>query len=96
MGPSMEQGFQGFSRQTRKPARGQDLKSDLLVSLEDVMHGGERQITLQRPGVSQRETIKVKIPVGVKDGQRIRLAGKGAVPPGGGDPGHLYLRMRYE
>lgn len=94
--PSMDQGFQGFSQQARQPARGQDLKSDLLVSLEDVMHGGERQITLQRPGVSQRETIKVKIPVGVKDGQRIRVAGKGAVPQGGGEPGHLYLRMRYE
>lgn len=95
-GSSMDQGFQGFSRQARQPARGQDLKSDLLVSLEDVMHGGERQITLRRPGVSQRETIKVKIPVGVKDGQRIRVAGKGAVPQGGGEPGHLYLRMRYE
>lgn len=95
-GPSMDQGFQGFSRQARPSVRGQDLKSDLLVSLEDVMHGGERQITMQRPGVNQKETIKVRIPVGVRDGQRIRVAGKGAVPRGGGEPGHLYLRMRYE
>lgn len=96
MGSSMDQGFRGFPQEMYEPVRGQDLKSDLLVSLEDVMHGGERQITLQRPGVAQRETIKVKIPVGVKDGQRIRVAGKGGLPSGGGEPGDLYLRMRYE
>lgn len=96
MGSSMDHGFEGFARQAHRPVRGQDLKSDLLVSLEEVMHGGERQITLRRPGVAQPETIKVKIPVGVQDGQRIRVPGKGAVPEGGGEPGHLYLRMRYE
>jgi len=41
--------------------------------------------------VRRRRTIKVKIPAGVDDGQRIRLAGEGAAGERGGPPGDLYI-----
>jgi molecular chaperone DnaJ len=44
--------------------------------------------------VRSRRTITVKIPPGVEDGMRIRLAGQGEVGPGGGPPGDLYVEVR--
>ena len=44
--------------------------------------------------VRSRRTISVKIPPGVEDGMRIRLAGQGEVGPGGGPPGDLYVEIR--
>jgi molecular chaperone DnaJ len=46
--------------------------------------------------VSRPETITVRIKAGTRDGQRIRLAGKGNAGPRGGAPGDLYIVIRTE
>ena len=43
--------------------------------------------------VRSRRQLKVKVPAGVEDGMRIRLAGEGEVGPGGGPPGDLYVEV---
>ncbi|WP_345629607.1 molecular chaperone DnaJ [Rugosimonospora acidiphila] len=43
--------------------------------------------------VRSRRTLTVKIPAGVEDQMRIRLAGQGEVGPGGGPPGDLYVEI---
>ena len=71
-----------------------DVESDFVVSLEDALKGATRQIRLQRlsPGASSPkiETLNVKIPPGIQEGQRIRLAGQGE---NGGD---LFLNVHLE
>jgi curved DNA-binding protein len=44
--------------------------------------------------VPKTETYQVKIPAGVSEGQRLRVAGRGEAGPGGGASGDLYLRVR--
>jgi molecular chaperone DnaJ len=44
--------------------------------------------------VRSRRTVTVKVPAGVEDGMRLRLAGEGEVGPGGGPAGHLYVEIR--
>ena len=79
--------------------RGQDIEGDILVTLDEVVHGSTRTINLQRSdprtGQSAVQTLLVKIPSGVREAQLIRLAGKGQEGSGGGDPGNLYLRVTF-
>jgi curved DNA-binding protein len=78
--------------------RGQDQQVRLRIDLEDAFHGTARTITLSVPEmtpqgqlVNRSRSLKVKIPPGVIDGQRIRLAGQGSPGVGEGSSGDLYL-----
>ncbi|MBV8899747.1 MAG: J domain-containing protein [Verrucomicrobia bacterium] len=78
--------------------RGADIEGDILVTLDEGLHGSSRTISLQRvdpsTGQGQTETIRVRIPPGVHEGQSIRVRGKGGQGIGGGESGDLYLRVR--
>lgn len=92
-------GSEEFRGQRTAAHRGDDVPGDILVTLDEVMHGSVRPITMQgadpRTGQVQTHTFRVKVPQGVQEGQLIRVAGKGEAGEGGGGPGDLYLRVRY-
>ena len=78
------------------PMPGQNVEADLLVTLEEALNGSTRQISFRRGASGKAQTYTVKIPKGVREGQRIRLAGLGEVGGGGGQAGDLYLRIKLE
>jgi curved DNA-binding protein len=86
-------GGRGFRREAGS-ARGSDVEADVMVPLEEALHGAKRTISLRRAGSNKVETYQVKIPRGVHEGQRIRLAGQGEAGAGGGRSGDLFLRVR--
>lgn len=73
----------------RRSARGADVESAIELSLRDAYAGGKRSLTLHGDGSTK--SLEVTIPAGVRDGQRIRLAGQGESGSGGGANGDLYL-----
>ena len=75
-------GFEGFQR------RGHDVEAELEISLEEAARGGRRRLS-----IDGRE-IEVTIPPGVRDGQRLRLAGEGGPGTSGAPSGDLFLRIR--
>lgn len=74
---------------TAAPPVDLDISTQMTVTLEETVKGGERQFSLQ----SERgvETISVKIPAGVNEGARLRLAGKGRQY--GHQKGDLYIEI---
>jgi curved DNA-binding protein len=70
--------------------RGRDLEGDILVTLDEVLNGSVRPVTVRHGHRS--ETYQVKIPAGIGDGQRLRVSSRGEEGPGGA--GDLYLRVR--
>jgi curved DNA-binding protein len=87
----------GGRARARPPIRGADLETTIELEFLDVARGGERQISFTRPskrGRPKRERLKVQIPPGVADGDRIRLSGKGGESPSGGPSGDLHLTVR--
>jgi len=92
-------GSRGQSAGAAFARQGQDIESDILVTLNEALHGSTRTINLQRidshTGQSSIQTLRVKIPPGVHEAQLIRLGGKGQEGVGGGDPGNLYLRVQF-
>jgi curved DNA-binding protein len=73
----------------QQPIKGSDLTYELSVSLDEILSGSEKAISLRREG--KTENVSVKIPKGIKAGQKLRLAGKGSPSPYGGPPGDLFL-----
>lgn len=86
--------FGGFGQRETMAERGSDVEADIMVTLEEALHGSTRQVSLRRAGSTKTETYQVRIPRGVREGQRIRLAGQGEASERGGKSGDLFLRVR--
>ena len=80
--------------------RGQDQQARIRIDLEDAFRGAVRRLTVTIPElddqghlVNRSRTLNVKIPAGITEGQRIRLAGQGSPGMGGGPTGDIYLEV---
>ena len=73
----------------RGPARGQDVRARLEISLEDSIQGSTRRIQF-----SDGRTLDVTIPKGADDGQVIRLKGQGVPSPRGGTAGDALIELK--
>ena len=72
----------------RMPIPGNDIEGELPLTLDDVLHGGQRRITVDG------RSLDVTIPRGIRDGATLRLAGQGGPGVNGGPAGDVYLRVR--
>ena len=87
------------SQEEPEAARGQDIQGDILITLDEVLKGAMRAISVRRnnarTGREETQTYQVRIPKGVQAGQTIRVSGKGGEGSNGGGAGDIYLRVRY-
>ncbi|MDO9291215.1 MAG: J domain-containing protein, partial [Hydrogenophaga sp.] len=78
-------------RQGPMPRDGRDLETTIRISLEDAHRGRTVHLSLDDGG--QERTLEVSVPPGVRDGQKLRLRGKGGKGQNGGTDGDIYLHI---
>jgi curved DNA-binding protein len=86
--PSPRQGRAGKTR------RGRDVEQDLDLTLEQACEGATRRLTIKHDGHAR--TVDVRIPAGVGDGSRVRVAGEGEHSVGSAASGDLFLRVHVQ
>lgn len=82
-------GFGGGSpRGRRQPSKGQNINATLNITLQDAYHGGQHVVKISN------NSIKLNIKRGIKDGQVLRIKGKGHPGKNGGDNGDVLLTIK--
>ena len=80
-------GGMGGGRRSTRPAKGSDLNATINMTLLEAYQGSQRMIDLGG------NTIKITIKPGVRDGQVLRIKGKGNPGRNGGDNGDLLIKV---
>jgi len=83
--------------------KGEDVNASITIPLDDAYNGTTRKITFEIPSVSpngqienKKVNLNVKIPKGIKNKQKIRLAGQGSPGYNGGKAGDMYIKVEFE
>ncbi len=88
---AMGRGQHGASHGQR-PFKGQDYENTVQISLEDARRGAT--LNLKLADTAGERTLEVTIPPGVREGQKLRLRGKGGKGRNGGADGDIYLHIK--
>ena len=79
----------------KRAIRGEDIETEMNISLEDGFLGNEKEIAL-RTVEGKMKTFKISIPAGIQNNERIRLIGQGKLGKRGGKNGDLFIRIKIE
>lgn len=98
------QAFSGGQSQTQSTSttKGDDIYSEIVIDVQASFDGDSRKISVQLPietvsGTAyESKTMEVKIPKGIMEGQKIRLAKQGHPSAFGGESGDLYLIVKFK
>lgn len=79
----------------KNPIKGENIETEIKVNLEDAFYGLEKKISL-RTIEGKMKTFSVKIPEGIRNGEKIRLIGQGKKGINGGKNGDLLIKIDIE
>ncbi len=88
-------GFGFGGNRARAPQKGGDVEQPIEISLGESIKGTQRslRLTIQSEAGDEQRNVTVKIPAGVREGARVRVANQGASGTNGGAKGDLFLKI---
>ena len=79
-------------RQKKEPTKGENIETKIEASLEDAFFGKEKTIVLKNNN-GKSKTLSIKLPEGIRNGEKIRLIGQGKPGKNGGKNGDLLIQI---
>lgn len=80
-------------RKSKVPKKGENIETEVEVSIEEAFYGADKKISLRTLN-GKMKTFTVKIPVGIRNGEKIRLLGQGKKGENGGSNGDLFIKVK--
>jgi len=79
----------------KNPIKGENVETEINVGIEDAYYGTEKKISLRTVN-GKMKTFSVKIPEGIRDGEKIRLLGQGKQGSNGGRNGDMFIKINIQ
>ncbi len=83
------------STKNKVPIKGENVETEINVGIEDAYFGTEKKISL-RTVEGKMKTFSVKIPSGIRDGEKVRLLGQGKQGQNGGKNGDMFIKINIQ
>lgn len=74
------------------PKKGENIETEIEVSIEEAFYGANKKVSLRTIDGKMR-TFTITIPVGIRNGEKIRLLGQGKKGENGGNNGDLFIKI---
>lgn len=84
-----------FKPKKKNPIKGENIETEINVGIEDAYYGTEKKISLRTVN-GKMKTFSVKIPEGIRDGEKIRLLGQGKQGTNGGKNGDMFIKINIQ
>ena len=79
-------------KQKKVATKGENIETEITIDLEDAYFGMEKKISLRAVN-GKMKTFSIKIPAGIRNGEKIRLVGQGKPGQNGGKNGDLFIKI---
>lgn len=87
---------QTVKRDRRKPQlKGENIETSISISIIEAFYGMNKKISL-RTVDGKMKTFNIKVPAGIREGEKIRLLGQGKQGQNGGKSGDLFIKIQVE
>lgn len=77
----------------KNPSKGENIETELEIKLEEAFRGTTKNISL-RTVEGKMKTLKIDVPVGIRNNEKIRLIGQGKPGQNGGKNGDLFIKIK--
>lgn len=86
------EGENNSKKKNKVPKKGENVETEIEVSIEEAFYGTEKRVSLRALN-GKMKTFTIKIPVGIRNGEKIRLIGQGKKGENGGNNGDLFIKV---